>query len=590
MNKFTRDALRARATLRHACRTNLLYLAREVLGYKDVSLDVHGPIFSILPQLEGGEETLVEGVYRYRPHKEIWQIKGRRERLVLYPRGHLKTTLISQAHLIQWIINYPDIRILLSCATGDQVEKVVRAIKGVFQYNDAFRDIFPDFCPPREKSNDFGSKDQFITPARTMTRGEPTLFSVTVGKTIAGYHPDVIFHSDLVDKENVKTPGGIQDVIEHFKYMNPLLERYSARAFCAKCKKVVHADPSGKMADKCPKCSSEVQIFPATRGFTYVEGTPYDFGDLHNMLLSDPAYKDWLKVIKPAQEDYPKGKILWPHRFPPEELEKIRKEIGDWLFSAQYLMKCVPQGDGLCDPKELIFIPAKVMKDLMPRLRLHVTIDLHGMENNKGNDFTVMTLGGFDRDGRLYIPEIKLGRFNPEEVIANIFDFHRRYPQIIDFKVEKDAHARVLLPFLKREMSKRQSFPTIWPIKRDTNVSKKQRIRGLRPWLKTKTVVFSDGLGLAVMQELMDEVAKFPSESAGVHDDILDTLADQMQNQEGGVTDDVVSDSPYKQESIFGMPRPRDRFLGFGEEGVSQWLYGNDGEETAPNSMTGFLN
>jgi predicted phage terminase large subunit-like protein len=253
-------------------------------------------------------------------------------------------------------------------------------------------------------------------------------------------------------------------------------------------------------------------------------------------------------------------------------------------------MKCIPPTDGLCDPRDVVFVPVDVIRQLLPRLRLHVTIDLHGMEQSRDSDFTAMTLGGFDRDGRLYIIDCKLGRFTPEEVIKNIFELHRDYPQIIDFKIEKDAHARVLLPFLQREMSKRQRFPTVWPIPRDTHTSKKHRIRGLRPWFKAGILVFSQGLSAFVKTELLTEVARFPSESAGVHDDILDTLADQMQNQEGGLNVDVVADPPDIKTSIFGQQRPRERFMGFREgDGVSQWLYGNDEKEDGPRSMTGVL-
>lgn len=534
-------AIKVRNALKQRCRTDLLFLSNNILGYKDVSYAVHGPIIDALPKLLGGEEA-EQG---YKPFKEIWQLEGTRSFLFLYPRGHLKTTLISQAHLIQWIINYPDIRILLSCATGDQIEKVVRAIKGVFQYNDNFRAVFPEFCP--EKADDFGSKDQFIVPARKLTRGEPTLFSVTVGKTIAGYHPDVIFHSDLVDKENIKTPGGLNDVISHFQYMDPLLERYSSR-----------------------------DGYPATRGFTFVEGTPYDFGDLHNLISQDKEgkYAHWVKVIRPAQEDYPHGKILWPERFPPEELERIRKENNDWMFSAQYLMKCVPDGDGLCDPRDVAFVPGEVMRALVPRLRLQCVIDLAGMEATKKGDFTVLTIGGFDTDGRPYIPEIHCRKFSPEEVINLMFSIKARYPQLICFKIEKDAHARVLLPFLQREMSKRQTWLTVVELKRDNHTSKQHRIRGLRPWFKNSLIRFSADIPVSVKTELLDEIAQFPSESAGVHDDILDTLADLMQDGDNGFNIDVVADPPDLKTAFFGQPQPKPRFMGFDENGIGMWTDG----------------
>jgi predicted phage terminase large subunit-like protein len=201
-----------------------------------------------------------------------------------------------------------------------------------------------------------------------------------------------------------------------------------------------------------------------------------------------------------------------------------------------------------------------------------------------------MTLGGFDHDGRLYIVEMKLGRFNPEEVIEHIFDWHKRYPKIVDFKIEKDAHARVLMPFLQRETSKRQLYPRVIAIPRDTHTSKKHRIRGLRPWFKKGIILFSQAIPLAVKTELLDEVAQFPSESTGVHDDALDTLADLMQDADSdtGITSDVIADSPVDVHSQFGRPRPPDRFLGFDEWGEPQFVYGPDAP-TRERKMTGIL-
>lgn len=469
--------------------------------------------------------------------------------------------MVSQAYLIQFIINWPDIRILLSCATGDQVEKVVRAVKGVFQYNENFRDLFPEFCPA--KADDFGSSQQFTVPARELVRGEPTLFCVTVGKTIAGYHPDVIFHSDLVDKENVKTPGGINDVHDHFKYMNPLLERYSAR-----------------------------DGYPATRGYTFVEGTPYDFGDLHNTLIENPEWK--CRAIRSAQDE--NGNILWPARFPQEELDRLRREMGDWLFSAQYLMKVVPQGDGLCDPRDIVFIPREHFIQMVSGFRKHVTIDLAGMEEKSRGDWTVLTLGGFNNNGILHIIEIHCGHYTPEKVIEIIFDLHDRWPSIIDFKIEKDAHARVLLPFLQRANAKRGDLTGKWlppfiQIKRDTHKSKQDRIKGLRPWFKANPPIirFNGGIAVEARDELRIEVGRFPSNAAGVHDDILDTLADLMQNEEGQVTSDVIADPVDVKFAPFGVARPRDRFLGFNsEDGAPEWLYGDDSLRSRV-SKTGFL-
>jgi predicted phage terminase large subunit-like protein len=272
-------------------------------------------------------------------------------------------------------------------------------------------------------------------------------------------------------------------------------------------------------------------------------------------------------------------------------MEKL-PEVSPQDFSNQMLSNPIPPEGGLCDAKDIVFMPRSVISELMPRFRLHCTIDLHGLEPAKNdNDYTVLTVGGFDHDGRLYVVDIRRGRFTPDQVIWHVFDVYKRFPRILDFKIEKDAHARVLLPFLQREAVKRQKFPTMVPIRRDTHVSKQQRIRGLQPWFKAGIVRFADDLGCKT--DLILEIMQFPSQSSGVHDDLLDTLADMMQSQEPGqVTSDVYPDSPDWTHGQFGRGYPQDKFIGFedntGREMWNSGIYGPDPEK-GKRSITGIM-
>lgn len=563
LNKLTMEEILRRwesaKQVRHLARTNLLFLCRELLGYKDVSKEVHGEILSHLQKFKGGTESADErGIVTYTPNVPIQDLEGPRNRLILFPRGHFKTSIITIAHLIQWIINYPDIRCALSMAIGDQTQKVMKELKGHFQYNAVFRRYFPDYCPVAKKVSDWGNMEEFTVPNRRIHRKEPTVSLITIGKVIAGSHYDVVKHSDLVDENNVKTPNQIGDVISHFGHMDPLIERYSSD------------DPT-----------------KPRQGWQDVEGTRYDFGDLYGTILKNQ--QDWSCLVRGAIKD--DGTTIDMKRFPPQELERIQRkpEMTPYIFSCQYLNKPIPPDGGLCDPKEVVFLSRQIIRDLLPSLRIHVTIDLHGMDPaSKNSDFTAITIHGFDRDGRLYVFDIRHGRYTSDKVIWHIFDIYDRY-RPIDYKIEKEAHARVLLPFLQREASKRQRFPTMVPIKRDNHTSKQQRIRGLQPWFKAGIIRFADDLSCKT--ELLLEIMQFPSQSAGVHDDILDTLADAMQNQEGGVTDDVVADLALDPRQMFGMERPRDRFLGFGPKGQPEWLYSSPQgvEDEKRESMTGVM-
>lgn len=530
--------------VRNKARRSLHFLCVKLLGYQDVCEEVHWPIIDHLQRFKGGVDELDNiGRVTYTPEIDLWHLppprtlegQTARNTLILYPRGHLKTSVITLAHTIQWIINYPNIRILISTATGDQAKQMLMEIKGHFQFNPLFRKYFPEYCPVAKKAADFGSQEEFTVPNRTRHPKEPTVSTCSVGKVIAGSHYEVIKNSDLVDKENVRTPGEIANVIAHFGYLNPLLER------------------------------SEV---PPHNGWIDVEGTRYDFGDLYGRLIDSGTYRI---LIRPRVDE----DTVWPARFPVTELQRIEKEVGPYIFSCQYRNQPIPPEGGLCDPKEIVFIPRAVIRRLLPTLRIHCTIDLHGLEPARNdNDATALTVHGFDNDGRMYVFDIRHGRFTPHEVIWHIFNIHAMYPQLVDFKIEKDAHARVLLPFLQREASKRQRFPIVIPIKRDTHIAKQQRIKGLQSWFKAGIIRFAEDL--VPKTALVLEIMQFPSQSSGVHDDILDTLADAMQNQEGGVTDDVIS-SPYLDpREMFGLERPRNRFLGFAEGGSEEWLYGNE--------------
>lgn len=552
------------AEWRQRCRTDLHFLCTRVLGYTDVSLDIHGPIIERLQKFSGGTDDYHEdGSITYKPAVDIWDLDGSRRNLYLDPRGHLKTTFITQAHTIQWILNYPDIRILITTATGDLAEKILRAIKAPFQFNDKFRFLFNDFCPPEGRAGDWGNMESFTVLARhNHTLREPTCSTSSVGKVIAGSHYEVLKCSDMVDKENVKTAGGIRDVIDHFRYMDPLLERHESR--------------SG------PR-----------RGWTDVEGTRYDFGDLYGTIIDGntselPENERWQIHQRSAEVDAVAKITLWPARFSWAELKAMERTMGPQLYSAQMLNQPVPASGGLATLDDLKdqFIPRQRIIEMLPSLNLHCTVDLAAMDDKKeGGDYIVLTVAGFDRQGRMIVADVRRGHFNETETINQFYLLHRLYPGLLDFKVEKEAYARTLMPFLKREQFKRGWLPPVLLIPRDNSKSKEQRIRGLQPWFAAKLVYFS--ADLTCMTDLFQEITRFPSR--GVHDDILDTLADQLQNHDGGVNADVV---PAPWSPTAGQVRPAweldDPFQGFdpiSREG--RWLHDNIGSANNSYDLNG---
>ncbi len=474
------------------------------------------------------------------------------------------TTLITIAHNIQWMLNYFDVRILMSMATGDHVVKVMGEVLNHFRFNETFRWLYPEYCPPAKGAKDFGNNDGFTVPNRQRRwMKEPTVSTCSIGKVVAGGHYEVICNSDLVDKANVETPNQIIAVKSHFNYLDPLLER-------------------GDLVDQSG----------STKGWNTLEGTRYDDDDLYGMVEDGeaklpPEKKSWQISVR-AAENPDKAHPLWPRRFPPTELENLQAEpptgIGIYQYAGQYLQKPVPMGSGLATRSMLKFKPRQTMRAYLQRL--HMTVDLAGMDPNSTGDDTVLTTAGFDRDGRMNVVDVRCGRFNPFEVIEMLFLLPELYPQIQDIKVERESHARVFLPFVRREEQKRGRFlPPIIPIQRDNRTSKKQRIKGLQPFFMGELISFAEEIGCKA--ELILQITRF-SVSSTYKDDILDTLADQLQNRDGGVTYEVLPGAPADKNAGV-LPWPSRQFLGFDPETKHPMFWGEQQQDTNQwyHQMTG---
>lgn len=592
---------------RQQARTDLVFLCNTVLGYPDVSEKIHGGIINVLQKFKGGTDTypIKKDGSHYAPFvPEIRDLDGTRNNLILFPRDCLKSTVANISHSIQWIINYPNIRIVLNTAIADQAEAFIGAIEGHFRYNDTFRWLFPEFAP-QGNVKEWGNMSEFTVPCRSGADKEPTMKIATVGSVVSSGHFDVHKYDDMVDKENVRTRDQIEVVNKHFGMMLPLVQTFQVN-----------------------KMNPEIYEKYGNNGWRDVIGTRYDFGDLYGTILKEEEsrktdtdaaiekakaqakaseldaeqtellIKHFTKDLKPSTWHVyiqsalkkgtsardPEAEAFWPERLPLRRLIDIEDDPfnGPEVASSQYYLSPIPPKSGLVDSADQIkFIPRSVINAILPSLRLHCTVDLHGMENNATNDYTVLNLAGFGRDGRPYVVNIWRARYGPEEVIDLIFKIHAEYPRCMDFKIQKDHFMRVLAPYIERERIRRQKFPNIIAVPINNQMSKQQKIKGLRPWLRNGDLKFPDDL--ACKQDVIYEVMYFPKYP---HDDILDTLADHLQNADGEVNCDVMP-TPRFDPSTERVPgRLFNKFIGFGQDGRPEFF---DDDSVAAKSMTGVL-
>lgn len=535
--------------MRQECRTDLFRLCR-VLQHQDVSLP-HMRIINHLQKFRGGTETLdyvtLETGAGYKPSCSIWELKGPRKKLTLVTRGGLKSTIETQAFVIQAILNYPDVRILLGSAQMGRVKDFIRNVKTPFVRNSLFRWLFPEYCPRYSatgKLEDFGDSESFIVPCRRKVLREPTVRAASSDSSVAGGHYEIVIVDDGVEDQNTRTPGSIEQTKKFIASLWPLVET----------------------------CEQE-----PGHGWLYLVGTIYNFSDPHHAIyetsLNTPADENgrWDVLHIPACSDYEtcsaaldevkvqkkKGNVLaqvqaqarldeltkkhvwWAKRISIAALQAIERDpaLGPGVLYPQYLLKPLQDKDGLITSKtDIRWIPRAVLDNLSPRISWNVTIDLNGMEPKTAGeiDYCCLNLHGWGTDGRCYFDRIIWGRMTPEQVIEWMFALYAYKPQIVFFKIEKEAHARVLLPFLRKAMAKRAIFLPVMELQRDNVTSKVHRIRGTQPYWKNQAFIFCDDIDAAARNQLELESLYFPKYN---HDDILDTIADALQSRDGVIFD-----------------------------------------------------
>jgi hypothetical protein len=284
-----------------------LYLCK-VLGYNDVNEKVHGRLIANLQKFKGGideiEVKAVAGLKEnqmalpgvkaireaYKPFvPNCWDLEGPRKTADFIPRGHLKTTVKTFAHKIQWIINYPDIRILLFTHTDGRGKEFLSEIRKHFTHNVTFRYFFPEHVPWGKKINEFGNQEYFDTEARALWRKEHTMSFLTISSAKSGGHWEVINADDVEDSSNVITPDMIASVKREFGNTGPLLETYGHPT-------------KGEMS-----------------GWFDLTGTFYDFSGLNYFIYETEKEKPedkriWSLNVQSAAPNWPEGPYLWPER------------------------------------------------------------------------------------------------------------------------------------------------------------------------------------------------------------------------------------------------------------------------------------
>jgi phage terminase large subunit-like protein len=220
------------------------------------------------------------------------------------------------------------------------------------------------------------------------------------------------------------------------------------------------------------------------------------------------------------------GKPAWPDKYCLTDaeakitgkvsIEDKKRQLGSLVFS--YEMMNQPIDETLCEFKkefETYITMAEVEK---MSTRRFITIDTAVSEATSA-DFTGVTINYVNGEKKWHLQSFKV-KYNPKELMDYMFTMWRNIsPECIG--IERTIYLQAVKPFLDDEMRRRGIFMTIVELQHN-QTAKETRIRGLIPRWESKSIVFIQDQCV----DLQEEMRTCPR---GIHDDVLDSLAYQMQ-------------------------------------------------------------
>lgn len=211
--------------VRHRCQTDLMWLAQFFCWMTN-------------PASDNGTRPIEENIFcdeyygpftklfiKKDPTKPINKQSDVKTRLLLYPRGAAKSSF-DHIDTVNWILCFPNIRILYLTAEKSLAEGFLNEIRGHFYIKEdpTWMNVFwPSFCVEEGKA---GAANEFTCPvyaAKKTGRKEPTVYASSVGKSKAGWRYELIKADDAVSDTNSETTLLCEKVSNHLFLSEKLL-------------------------------------------------------------------------------------------------------------------------------------------------------------------------------------------------------------------------------------------------------------------------------------------------------------------------------------------------------------------------------
>ncbi len=426
----------------------------EVMGFKDLYEPLHRPLCDLIA------------------NDKI------KRKLILLPRGHFKTTIVSICYPLWRLIQDTSRRIALCSKAAAKAEENLDELvdrAGSSKVQAFFGDVIghPDSWPIKRK-------DRIKLRRQGSTTG-PSIAAYSVESSEVGRHFDCMIFDDIVDQEMVNSQRTRDAIWEWFGRQLSVL------------------DPGAEII---------------------VIGTIWHWDDVYIRIQKQLKKYDentrigWYVHKRKAIE---RDRVIFPTRFSKDELEEIRKVQGDYIFSCFYMNE--PTGSGLnpFDLRQFQWI------DYEPVRGAHTYILIDPASTRQDySSYTGIIIGDAytSPNGRkvFVVRDAILEKLHPDVLIDRIFALAKKH-QPFRVIIEDEAYQKSLYYWLRRDMIQRNFHFPVQMIKNPRNVSQEMRLVALQPFVHNGAIVFNNQ-----MDGKADLVTEFESFPKGPHKDLICAL------------------------------------------------------------------
>lgn len=501
--------------LRDQARKDLFWLGKNILK-KDFVPNTHQVVCDQFVQknFDGAFKAgyTLGDVHKAIDRQERYDDNGvpTKDMLLLDPRGFFKSS-IDGVDCVQWMINVPDIRILILTGEYKLAVAFMKEIKGYLylakgQDPTDFHFLFPEYVLRGVGGT---SKEPFVTGARKHNQKEATLWVNSIDSNLSGWHCDVKKGDDVVTDENCNATDAREALKKKF-------------------------DGTGNLLDEW--------------GFSDNIGTRY-YGepdpDWYGLRLkaaaesNDAAIKYFCRQcweVKPEYSEVPLKQLsedMVILNFPEKAtFRSLRSKLlnDEIAFRCQQLNE--PAGENK-DTFKITFDEAVLKKHLYQSAAAPKIGDIFicwdwAPSSNKYSDMTVGVVGRvYQREDKQYgivILEIVFGRWKPSEIAFQIVSLNKKWnPK--NTLVEKSGGADLLqLEVSRQAMKYGTSIQIFWKAPSLQENAKKNRIKGLETLLNDDRLWFVLGTWI---DEAFYQLMKYTGErkNKGRKDDIPDAMS-----------------------------------------------------------------